>query len=49
MGVVLATSNVGDVPATVELLVTLVELKSTTSLPKASWMALPSSLPEGSE
>ena len=41
-------SNVGGVPATVELLVTLVELKVATSLPAESWMALSSSLPEGS-
>ena len=40
-------SNVG-VPATVELLVTLVELKVATSLPSASCMALTSSLPDGS-
>ena len=41
-------SNVGGVPATVELLVTLVELKVATSLPAASWIAFASSLPEGS-
>ena len=42
---VAAEENVGDVPATVELSVTLVELKVTTSLPDESCMALASSLP----
>ena len=41
-------SNVGGVPATVELLVTVVLAKSTASLPAASWIAFASSLPEGS-
>ena len=45
---VAAEENVGDVPATVELLVTLVELKVTTSLPDESCMALASSLVDGS-
>ena len=45
---VAADKNVGAVPATVELLVTLVELKSAASLPAASCMTLASSLPEGS-
>ena len=45
---VAAEENVGAVPATVELLVTLVELREMTSLPEESWMALASSLPEGS-
>ena len=43
-----AEENVGAVPATVELLVTLVELREMTSLPEESCMALASSLPEGS-
>ena len=41
-------SNVGGVPATVELLVTLVEVKVATSLPAESCMALASSPTEGS-
>ena len=45
---VAAEENVGAVPATVELLVTLVELKVATSLPEESCIALASSLPEGS-
>ena len=45
---VAAEENVGAVPATVELLVTLVELKVATSLPEESCMALASSLPDGS-
>ena len=45
---VAAEENVGGVPATVELLVTLVELKVVTSLPEESWIALASSLPDGS-
>ena len=45
---VAAAENVGDVPATVELLVTLVLAKSTASLPAESCMAFASSLPEGS-
>ena len=45
---VAAEENVGAVPATVELLVTLVELREMTSLPEESCMALASSLPEGS-
>ena len=40
--------NVGGVPATVELLVTLVEIKVATSFPEESCMALASSLPDGS-
>ena len=43
-----AEENVGGVPATVEILVTLVELKVATSLPEESCMAFASSLPEGS-
>ena len=43
-----AEENVGAVPATVELLVTLVELKVATSLPAVSCMAFASLLPEGS-
>ena len=39
---------VGAVPATVELLVTLVLAKSTTSFPSESCIALASLLPEGS-
>ena len=45
---VAAEENVGAVPATVELFVTLVELKEMASLPAESWIALVSSLPEGS-
>ena len=41
-------SNVGGVPATVELLVTLVELKVATSLPAESCMAFASLLTDGS-
>ena len=43
-----AEENVGAVPATVELLVTLVELKEITSFPEESCMALESLLLEGS-
>ena len=45
---VAAEVNVGAVPATVELLVTLVVAKSTTSLPAESCIALASSLTDGS-
>ena len=45
---VAADVNIGAVPATVELLVTLVVAKSTTSLPAESWIAFASSLPDGS-
>ena len=45
---VAAEENVGAVPATVELLVTLVELKEMASLPAESCKALASSLPDGS-
>ena len=43
-----AEVNVGGVPAMIELFVTLVLAKSSTSLPSVSWIALASSLPEGS-
>ena len=45
---VAAEEKVGAVPATVELLVTLVELREMTSLPEESWMALASLPLEGS-
>ena len=46
---VAADENVGGVPATVELLVTLVELSEAASFPEVSCTALVSLLLEGSE